>query len=285
MPSSRRLARPRGGSRRGWRHLLLLPLVALFLAPLGLLVTTSLRQTGVPLSRQLEWWPNDPAWENYPAVFGLLDLWRNAANSLFVVALAVPITLVVASWAGFALAQLPQRWRLRLTALSFAALMVPLSAVWLTRFLLFKEAGLIDSRLALVVPALAGTSPFYVLLFLWTFLRIPAELFEAGQLDGAGALRIWWQIALPLARPTIVAVAMLAFVLYWGNFVDPLLYLRSPDKLPLPYALQALHQLDATNWPILMAAAAMVTLPVVAVFLLAQRSFLQQFRGQGWTGR
>jgi len=263
----------------------LLPLIVLFLGPLFLLVTTSLRDTGTPLSRQLELWPGQPAWGNYPAVFALLNLWRNAANSLFVVALALPLTIIVASWAGFALAQLPQTWRLRLTALSFAALMVPLSAVWLTRFLLFKELGLIDSRFALIVPALGGTSPFFVLLFLWTFLRVPPELFEAAQLDGAGAARVWWEIALPLARPTIVAVGMLTFVSYWGNYVDPLLYLRSPDKMTLPYALQALHQLDATNWPILMAGAAMVTLPVLVVFLVAQRSFLQPSRGQGWIGR
>ncbi len=291
MPSSR--ARPTPGSalvhwlRRGpgWRHLLALPLVALFLVPLALLVTTSLRQTGVPLSRQLEWWPADPAWGNYAAVFGLLDLRRYAANSTLVAAAAVPLTVVAASWAGFALAQLPPRWRLGLTALSLAALMVPLSAVWLTRFLLFKEAGLIDSRLALVLPAFGGTSPFYVLLFLWTFLRIPSELFEAGRLDGAGAFRVWRDLALPLARPTAVAVAMLSFVAYWGNFIDPLLYLRSPEKMTLPYALQTLQQLDPSNWPLLMAAAALVTAPAVLVFLVAQRAFLQQFRGRGSLGR
>ena len=267
------------------RPLVLLPVVALFLGPLALMVTTSLRETGRPLSRQLEWLPRPPAWENYPAVFELLDLWRFAANSALVVVLAVPLTVVVASWAGFAMAQLPQVWRLRLTLLSFATLMVPLTAVWLTRFLLFKEAGLLDSRLALVVPALGGTSPFYVLLFLWTLVRVPAELYEAARLDGASAFGVWSGIAMPLARPTIVAVGMLAFVVYWGNFVDPLLYLQTTEKQTLPYALQALHQLDSTNWPLLMAGAVMVTAPVVGVFLLAQRSFLQQFRGGGWLGR
>lgn len=135
------------------------------------------------------------------------------------------------------------------------------------------------------MPAFGGSSPFYVLLFLWTFLRMPRELAEAARLDGAGALRIWAGIAMPLARPTIVAVGMLAFVLYWSNFVDPLLYLQTTEKQTLPYALQTLHQLDSTNWPLLMAGAAMVTAPVVLVFLLAQRAFLQQFRGQGWMGR
>jgi multiple sugar transport system permease protein len=279
MPSSRparrwRLARP----------LLVLAAAALFLTPFWLLLTTSLRPPG-PLVRGFDWLPWPAAWGNYAAVFDLLDLWRNAANSAFVVLLAVPLTVLVASWAGFALAQLPQAWRLRLTVLSFATLMVPLTAVWLARFILFKQAGLLDSRLALVVPALGGTSPFYVLLFLWTFLRVPAELYEAARLDGAGALGVWARIAMPLARPTIVAVAMLAFVHYWSSFVEPLLYIQSLDKQTLPYALRALQQLDPTNWPILMAGATMVTAPVVLVFLLGQRHFLQRYRGQGWLGR
>jgi multiple sugar transport system permease protein len=282
MPS-----RPTRRLRAGglWRPLVALAVVALFLGPLALMVSTSLRETGRPLSRRLEWLPRPLAWENYPAVFDLLDLWRFAANSVFVVALAVPLTIVVASWAGFAMAQLPQVWRLRLTLLSFATLMVPLTAVWLTRFLLFKEAGLLDSRLALVVPALGGTSPVYALFFLWTFLRVPAELYEAARLDGAGALRIWAGIAMPLARPTIVAVGMIAFIHYWSNFIDPLLYLQSTEKQTLPYALELLHQLDSTNWPLLMAGAVLVTAPVVLVFVLGQRHFLQQFRGEGWVGR
>ncbi|HYO30026.1 MAG TPA: ABC transporter permease subunit, partial [Thermomicrobiales bacterium] len=142
-----------------------------------------------------------------------------------------------------------------------------------------------DSRLALVVPAFAGTSPLFALLFLWSCRRIPPDLFEAASLDGAGVLRLWATVAMPLSRPTAVAVATLAFVAYWGNFVDPLLYVQSIEKQTLPYGLQLLFQLDATNWPILMAAAAMATLPVVVAFLAAQRWFLQPFRGGGWLGR
>jgi multiple sugar transport system permease protein len=284
MPSnagSRRFHWPRDG----WRFLVAVAAAALFLAPIGFMFTTSLRQIGVPLSRQLEWFPQSPSWDNYPVALDLARMGQSALNSAFVVVLAVPLTILVASLAGFAMSQLPQGTRLILTLVSFAVLMTPVTAVWLPRFVLFKEAGLLDSRLALVVPALGGTSPFFVLLFLWTFLRIPNEIYESARLDGAGALRVWTGIAMPLARPTIVAVGMLAFVSYWGNFIDPLLYLRSPEKMTLPYSLQILHQLDSTNWPLLMAGAVLVTAPVVLVFAVAQRSYLQQFREQGWLGR
>jgi multiple sugar transport system permease protein len=278
---SRRLRRPRDG----WRYLAAVAATALFLAPIVFMFTTSLRQIGIPLSRQLEVFPRSPSWANYPAAFDLAGMSQAALNSAFVVALAVPLTILAASLAGFAMSQLPQRTRLSLTLISFAVLMIPVTAVWLPRFVLFKEVGLLDSRLALIVPALGGTSPFFILLFLWTFLRVPIEVFESARLDGAGALRVWAGIAMPLARPTIVAVGMLAFVGYWGNFIDPLLYLRSPGKMTLPYSLQILHQLDATNWPLLMAGAVLVTAPVVLIFVIAQRSFLQQFREQGWLGR
>ncbi|MBA3415393.1 MAG: carbohydrate ABC transporter permease [Chloroflexia bacterium] len=271
------------GSR--WRLAVALPLAVAFLFPLFWLVSTSLQPTGQPLSRRLNPWPAAPAWENYAAVFGVVEFARFGLNSLLVVLVAVPLTVLVSSWAGFALARLPARPRRLLVALSFVVLMTPVTAVWLPRFLLFEAAGLIDNRLALVVPAFAGTSPLYALLFLWSCRRIPADLFEAAALDGAGPFRLWANVAMPLSRPTAVAVATLAFVASWGNFIDPLLYIRSAEKQTLPYGLQFLFQLDSTNWPVLMAAAAMATAPAVLAFLAAQRLFLQPFRGGGWLGR
>ena len=202
---SRRLRWPRGG----WRFLVAVAAAALFLAPIAFMFTTSLRQIGVPLSRHLEWFPQSPSWDNYPVAIDLAGMGQSTLNSAFVALLAVPLTILISSLAGFAMSQLPQRARLTLTLISFAVLMTPVTAVWLPRFVLFKEVGLLDSRLALVVPALGGTSPFFVLLFLWTFLRIPIDVYESARLDGAGALRVWAGIAMPLARPTIVAVGML----------------------------------------------------------------------------
>lgn len=255
---------------------------AVSIAPLVWTATLSLRPPGKPLPRHMEWLPDAPAWGNYSEVFRVIAFGRFALNSVLVVAIAVPLTVIVASWGGFALAQLTPRWRQRVTLLAVGAMMIPLTVLWLPRFILIKEAGLIDSRAALVVPALFGTSPFFVLLFLWTFLRVPASIFEAAQLDGAGAFRVWAGIAFPLARPAVVAVGVLAFVRYWSNFVDPLLYIQSTAKMTLPLGLQALLQLDRTNWPLLMAASLMVTAPVIVVFALAQRAFFPDVRLQFW---
>ncbi len=264
----------------GLGHRLLATLVAiLFLLPLLWALSASLHEPGVITRRAIQWIPSPATWGNYREVFRVVDMLRYAANSLFVIALAVPITIVVASWAGFVISQLPRPWRWRLLALSVLCLMVPLTAIWLPRFILFKEAGLIDRRIALVVPALMGTSPFYVLLFAWTFLRIPREIYEAARLDGAAPWRIWREIALPLGRPAIVAVAVLSAVHHWNSFVEPLLLIRTDTNNTASLGLRVLYALDRTNWPLIMAGAIVVVVPVLLVFLLAQRAFLQDGRG------
>jgi multiple sugar transport system permease protein len=176
----------------------------------------------------------------------------------------------------------PRGW---LIVISLAALMVPVTALWLTRFIIYKWIGVLDTLWAVVLPAFAGSTPFYVLLFYWTFTRIPTELYEAARLEGAGAFRIWARIAMPLAKPSIVAVAVLAFVLYWSNFIDPLLYLNDQRNYPLTVGLQFLQQMQPTAFPLLMAGAVMITLPVIIMFMFAQKFFLQDARGAGWLGR
>jgi multiple sugar transport system permease protein len=257
------------------RHVVLIGIAVLFVMPIVWLIAASLRQAGQPPPRSIELIPNPITPGNYRQVFELLPFGRYFLNSLIVVIAAVPITIVVASWAGLAMSQLPDRSRRGLLAFSIGLLLVPFSALWLTRFVLFNAIGLTNSHLALIAPALSGTSPLFVLLFYWTFRRVPRELFEMARLEGAHALSIWWRVALPIALPTTAAVAMLAFIFYWSDFMSPLLYLKSQSLYTLPVGLQQLQQLDRTNWPLLMSGAVMLTLPPVLLFLIVQRYFLR----------
>lgn len=261
-------------------------LVALtFLMPLLWAASASLRETGRPWPRSIEWLPSPLAWQNYRTVFDIIELRRFALNSLFIVVVATPPTIVFASLAGFSIAQLSRTWRMRVLAISVICLMVPLTAVWLPRFILFKEAGLINHRAVLIVPALMGTSPLYVMLFVWAFTRIPRDQYEAARLDGAGPFRLWLEIGMPLARPVIVAVAVLASVHYWNSFIEPLLYIRTLDKMVASQGLRMLYQLDPTNWPLIMAGAILMTAPILIMFVLMQRVFLQDSRGHSILGR
>ena len=200
---------------------------------------------------------------------------RYALNSLFVVSLAVPLTLLTASLAGFALTQLPHAWRRRLVTASVALLLVPGVAVWTFRFHVLHLLGLVDTLWALIVPALAGGSPLFVLLFYWAYWRIPHELYESARLDGAEAWTVWRRVAWPLARPTAAVAGLLAFVLFWGDFSTSALYIYQTRLYTLPIGLQLLRQMDETNLPLLMAASVLMAAPVVVLVVLVQMLFLR----------
>jgi len=151
--------------------------------------------------------------------------------------------------------------------------MVPGVALWSTRFFIYAWLGWYNTILALIAPAFMGTSPFFVLMFYRAFRRIPVAIYEAARLEGAGVLTSWRQIGLPIARPTAVGVALLSFVLYWSDFISPLLYLRSQSRYTLPIALQLLQQLTPSQWSLLMAGAVLATIIPVALFLLLQPYF------------
>ena len=258
---------------------------ALFILPLVWMASASLRQPGLPPPRTMEWWPEPLAWSNYNRIFEMLPLGRYIFNSLLVAGIAVPITLVTASLAGFAMTQLNRRGRESLLGLSVVLLVVPTVAVWVARFILFRTLGLFNSYAALLAPALMGSSPLFVLLFFWSFRRIPRELYDAARMDGAGPLEIWWRVALPLSSATVIVVGILTFLLYWGDFTTPLFYLKSQTLYTLPVGLRQLQELDRTNWPLLLAGAMVMTLPSVLLFGIVQRFFLPENRLAGIYGQ
>lgn len=237
--------------------------VLLFVFPLVLMVTGSLRKPGLAPPRGPELIPDPVSLGGYERAFELVDLGRYAANSLLVAAIAVPLAVLVASWAGFAISQLPPRLSRALLVLSFVALMVPTTALLVPRFAIFKTLGLVDTYVPLIAPALLGMSPFYVVLYWWSFHRLPRELFDAARVDGAGPFRLWLRVAMPLVRPVTATVGVLAFVVCWANFLDPLLYLFDEDKYTLPLGLRSLAALDRQDLPVLLAGAAFATVPVV----------------------
>lgn len=255
-------------------HLVSLGIAALFLLPLFWMLSASLRVPGLPPPRNLEWLPSPLTFSNYVRIFEIVPMGRYVFNSLYISVIGVLLTLLTASWAGLGMSQLGKSARLRLLILSAILQIIPFTAVWLTRFLLFAWIGITNSRLSLLAPALMGSSPLFVLLFYWTFRRMDRAMFESAELDGATLFRVWWHIGLPLARPALMAVGMLSFLYYWNDFINPLLYLRSQSLFTLPVGLLQLQEMDKTNWPLLMAAAVVMTIPAVVVFSILQRALL-----------
>ncbi|MDQ3985281.1 MAG: carbohydrate ABC transporter permease [Actinomycetota bacterium] len=248
----------------------------LFLLPLAFMILGSFRDPTIVSERGFEMFTESLRTSNYRDVFGFVPLWTFMGNSLFVVALAVPITVVVASWAGFAIARAPLKTQRRLIAVSLLALMVPVTLLWIPRFALFKWLGMLDEPWPLIAPSLMATTPFYVLLFALVYSRLPKSLYEAAEIDGLSPLTVWRKVAFPLGRPAAFAVAVLAFVWHWSNFFDPLIYLSTPERFTLPLGLKGLAALEPRLYPILLAAAVIATAPAVIAFLGAQRAFFSR---------
>ncbi len=256
------------------RHLLPALVATVFALPLWFLVSGSLRPVGLPPPAGVELLPPSPTLDNYTRLPQLVPLGTYLRNSAIVVALAVPLTVLVASWAGFGIRMLGRRGRRLAVGASLAVLLVPVTAVWATRFEVFRLLGAIDSHVPLVAPALAATTPFYVLVYAYSFGGVSDGQLAAARLEGASAWRIWRSVAMPQVGPATLAVAVLAFTFHWSNFIDALLYLKRAELFTLPLGLRFLQLLNPTDFPLLMAGSVVVTLPTVAVFLLAQRLFL-----------
>lgn len=242
-----------------------LAVTALFALPILFMLLAALRPAGQPLASSL--WSEQPSLDNFRRLFAVLPIGRFTLNSLLVVAAAVPLTILTASWAGFAMAQLPRPAQRGWVLISFMALMVPGVALWSSRFLIYNRLGVGGTLWALIVPALMGGSPFFVLMFYRAFRRIPTAVYDAAHLDGAGVMGVWGRVALPLARPTAVAVGVLAFILNWGDFLSPLLYVDDARRYTLPVGLQLLEQLGRSDYPLLMAGAMWATLAPLALVI------------------
>lgn len=241
-----------------------------FAAPVLLLVSGSLRPPGLPPRPRPDLLPDRTSLDSYRRAIELGDLTRATANSALVAVLTTLGSVLVASLAGFALARMtPERAR-PLLAASVVALMVPPLVLLVPRFAVFRQLGLTDTLVPLVAPALLATSPLYVLVYYVAFRRVSPDLYDACRLVDLSAVRTWWRVGMPLVRPFTVAVAALCFITSWTNLFDPLVYTYRRDLYTVPLALRSLATLDPVNYPVFLAGAVLVTIPVVAAFFVVQ---------------
>lgn len=258
-----------------------LAVTALFTAPLVLLVTGSLREPGLPPVVAPPLLPDDPGIAAYQQAITHGDLVRAAVNSMVVAAVGVPLSLLVASLAGFALTQLPRRVTSTVIALSVLAMMVPATALLLPRFVLFRTLHLTDTLVPLVAPALIATSPLYPLIYFLAFRAIPADSYDLCRLADLTPMQTWRRMALPQVQPVTAGLAALTFVLTWSNLLDPMVYLYDRAAFTLPLALRALAAMDPHNQPVFLAGAVLTTLPTLLVLGVAQRRFLHSYGPEG----
>lgn len=226
------------------------------------------------------WWPETVTTENYRQLFTQLDFPRYFVNSA-IVAVAVAVgNMVFCSMLGYALAKLDFPGKKLVFAVVLGTLMVPGVVTFVPLFVLTTNIGLTNTLPGMILPFLAG--PFGVFLMRQFVMSLPDELIQAARVDGAGELRIFFSIILPLCGPAVATLGVLTFLTSWNNFLWPLVVATSEDKytLPVALALYAVGQ-NATKYGLLLAGSVVVVLPVLAVFLLLQRQIMQGIASTG----
>jgi multiple sugar transport system permease protein len=254
--------------------LLLTAFSVLVLMPFVFMISTSLRIPRESFTLPPKWLPTDFRVQNYRDVFDLVPMGTYVVNSIKVTAAIVLGQVVTASLAAYAFARLRFPGKDLLFFLLMSAMMVPLLVTIIPVFVLVRTLGLIDTHASLILPAL--TTPFGVFLLRQFFLTIPRELEEAAFIDGAGPWRTFASVVAPLGAPGIVVLTILAFNGYWNEFFRPLIFLNSAEQYTLPIGLVSLRGYMGTNSvAVVLAGVTIAMLPVVLVFVVAQRRLVE----------
>lgn len=268
---------PREQSSKIWTALGLGLGAGIVLLPLGVVVLASLAPPGTPLGAILT--PNFWTLENYQTAWQRGQFVLAFFNSTLVALGVTALQILTSALAGYALARLPFRGRRSLLMLILATLVIPFQLLVVPLFLVLKWGHLINTYWALILPTAANG--FGIFLMRQYFQSIPVELEEAAALDGANRLQTLWHIMLPLARPALITLFLFTFIGEWNDLFKPLVFTTRPELKTVQLALADFQEQFTSDWPLLMAAVVISSLPVIGLFLLGQRQFL---RGIATTG-
>ncbi|MFJ4027217.1 carbohydrate ABC transporter permease [Paenarthrobacter sp. NPDC089989] len=211
---------------------------------------------------------------NYAEVIGGQDLGSSFWNSVVVTAISVPVTLFIASLAGYAVSRLRGFVSWAIFGFLVLGMAIPAQANMVPLYVLFGRLGLLDNLAGLIVANVVSTLPIAVFI-LGGFMRtLPKELYEASSIDGTGPWKTYASIALPLSAPSIAAAAIFLFVIHWNELLYPLLFIQSPGNRTLPLALLSFQGEFQTNYPLLFAGVILASLPVVVAYIFLQRYFV-----------
>jgi len=256
--------------------IILLGAAVAFMLPLAWMISTSLKPKEQIFVYPLIWIPDPPKWDNYakalnnPSFHYLLFF----GNSLYYAVLSTIGIVISCSLVAYAFARLRWWGRDLWFIITLATLMIPYPVTLIPLYLIFSKIGWINSFKPLIVPNFMGAA-FFIFLLRQFFLTIPMDLSDAAKIDGAADLQIYWRIVMPLAKPALAAVALFTFLYTWNDFLGPLIYLTDGSKYTLAVGLAAFRGQYRTQWDLMMAAATVVTAPIVIVFFFAQKQFIE----------
>lgn len=279
--------RIRKGAKLGLNYLVMTLLAVFFLFPIVFMLVSSFKNNETQVLRDMStlyaFVPRGAIGiQNYRDVFREMPFERFMFNSALIVTTMVFFGLIINSLMAYALARLQFRGRAFLVSVVIALIIIPFEAVAVPLLLMVNRFGWLDTYRVQIIPFIADA--FSIFLFYQFFIGLPKDIEEAALVDGASHFRIYWDIIVPLSRPVFATVAILQFLTHWGDFLWPLMVTRGPEVRPLTVAMQQFFGRDPKVWGDIMAFAAMITIPVLIVFLFFQKWFVQSVATSGVKG-
>ena len=257
-------------------------LAVIALIPFLWMISTSFKSRGALMSIPIEWIPAEPTLDAYVKVFSKFPFLRTIGNSLFISVAFTLITLVSASMAAFAFAKLRFRGGGLLLSVYIATMMIPTQVTMIPLFVVMNRLGLIDSYASVILPSMF--KPFAVFLLVQQMKTIPNDYIDAARIDGAGLFHIYSRVALPLCIPTLATLSVTTFMESWNDYLWPLLMLTDRNKMTLPIALSTLNGQYATEYNVLMAGSLISMVPIIIIYIVAQKQFKSGLMAGGIKG-
>ena len=257
-----------------------------FVFPTWWMVTSSVKPISDIFAFPPQLVPQSYDWTTYQKVFELQPFVQQYWNSAYIAALVTLGTMVVSSMAGYAFARIRFPFANTIFMIVLLGLLIPSEVTIVPLFQMFLKAGMVNTHWPLIlVPIFGAPSVFATFVMRQFFVTLPGELEEAARVDGLGRFKIFRKIALPLARPALASVAIFTFLHSWNLFLEPIVFLSSADKFTLPQALtQYTDAYGGPMWNIQLAAATLTALPVLIVFIIAQKQFVEGLAHTGLKG-
>jgi multiple sugar transport system permease protein len=273
-----------GVGKRRFAFLVCVVISLLMMLPLAWLVRSSFMEMGQIFIFPPEWIPQPFRFENFPEALTVIPFFQYFVNTMLILVPSVVGTLVSSALAAYGFARLNWPGRDIVFGVLLSTLMLPYIITLLPTFLMWSQVGFINTYIPLIVPNWLGFHVFYIFLLRQFFKNLPRELDEAAEIDGANPLQIFWYIILPVSRPVLLVVAILSGLNAWNDFLDPLVYINSSDKYTLALGLAQFTGLYTSQWNLLMAASTVIIVPVLIVFFLTQRYFIEGVTMSGLKG-
>jgi multiple sugar transport system permease protein len=282
-PRRRRLT-PRAVGASAGKHAVLIVLAAMFALPLVWMVGTSFKTAQQALQLPVVWWPRPFLWSNYPDLFAALPYFRFFLNTFLYAGITIVGVCVSSSLVAYGFSRLRWPGRDAVFYVMLMTLILPFVCTLIPLFVMYKRFGWIGTYLPLEVPTFFGSSVFSTFLLRQFFMTIPQSLSEAARIDGASEFYIYRRVILPLAKPAMAAVILFQFVYCWNDYLGPLVYIGDQNSYPLSLGLALILGDYTTNWAWVMAGATAATAPIVILFFLTQRTFIQGITVTGLKG-